>query len=69
MAGVERELVVLVHGIWMPGSSMLALSLRLREQGFRTVSFSYASVRRTAASNADRLHAFAATWAILWQQY
>ncbi len=55
-----RETVVLVHGIWMRGGSLFLLQSRLRECGFDCRAFTYRSVRRSAANNADRLQAFLA---------
>lgn len=54
-----REAVVLVHGIWMRGGSLFAIARRLRSGGFTCYPFTYASVRCTAAQNAERLHGFA----------
>jgi pimeloyl-ACP methyl ester carboxylesterase len=53
-----REAVVLVHGIWMRGGSLFVIARRLQSGGFTCHPFTYASVRRTAAQNAERLHAF-----------
>lgn len=56
-----RETVVLVHGIWMRGSSLFVLQKRLGDRGFESCAFTYRSVRRSAASNADRLQGFIAS--------
>ncbi|MDH3713250.1 MAG: alpha/beta hydrolase [Gammaproteobacteria bacterium] len=53
-----REAVVLVHGIWMRGGSLFIIARCLQSGGFNCYPFTYASVRRTAAQNAERLHAF-----------
>jgi pimeloyl-ACP methyl ester carboxylesterase len=53
-----REAVVLVHGIWMRGGSLFFIARRLHSGGFTCHPFSYASVRRSASQNAERLHAF-----------
>jgi pimeloyl-ACP methyl ester carboxylesterase len=53
-----RELVLLVHGIWMTGLEMGPLAWRLRQNGFATRRFSYPSLRSTPAENADRLYRF-----------
>ena len=55
-----REAVVLVHGIWMRGGSLLVIARRLESAGYVCHPFTYASVRRTAAENADRLQVFSA---------
>ena len=56
-----REAVVLVHGIWMRGGSLFAIARRLRSGGYTCRPFSYASVRRSAAQNAERLDKFSNT--------
>ncbi|HZP86549.1 MAG TPA: alpha/beta fold hydrolase, partial [Burkholderiales bacterium] len=55
-----RELVVLVHGLWMPGAASSLLGLRLRKLGFDTANFSYPSVRSTLDEAAVRLGRFVA---------
>jgi pimeloyl-ACP methyl ester carboxylesterase len=55
-----QESVVLVHGIWMTGATLLPLRRRLRDEGFRVRLFSYPSLASTAAESAERLHAFLA---------
>ncbi len=42
----ERELVVLVHGLWMNRYVMRPLAQRLRREGYDVVAFGYASVLR-----------------------
>ncbi len=54
----NRELVVLVHGIWMTGLEMSLLALRLRSAGFATERFFYHSLFSTPAQNAERLNRF-----------
>jgi pimeloyl-ACP methyl ester carboxylesterase len=53
-----RELVVLVHGIWMTGLELGLLAWRLRQNGFATRRFFYPSRRSTPAENAERLYRF-----------
>jgi pimeloyl-ACP methyl ester carboxylesterase len=53
-----RIAVVLVHGLWMRGWEMALLRHRLRECGLECHRFRYASLRRTPAANARRLHAY-----------
>lgn len=55
-----RELVVLVHGIWLNGLEWLPMRRRLGRRGYRCVIFHYPSVRRPPADNADRLAEFIA---------
>ncbi len=54
----NRELVVLVHGIWMTGLEMSLLALRLRAAGYATERFFYHSLFSTPAQNAERLNEF-----------
>ncbi len=54
----NRELVILVHGIWMTGLEMSLLALRLRSAGFDTKRFSYHSLFSSPAQNAERLNRF-----------
>jgi pimeloyl-ACP methyl ester carboxylesterase len=49
------ETVVLVHGIWMASLELLPLARRLHCCGYRTLLFSYRSVRRTVRHNAAQL--------------
>ncbi len=49
------EVVVLVHGLWLSGSSMALMRRRLRRCGFEARAFSYASVRRNLLENAEVL--------------
>lgn len=54
----NRELVVLVHGIWMTGLEMSLLAHRLRRAGFVTERFFYHSLFSAPAENAVRLLRF-----------
>ena len=56
----DEETVVLVHGLWMPAWAMALLALRVRRCGFRTVVFSYPSVRNSLSQNALQLSRFVA---------
>ncbi|MBF0311111.1 MAG: alpha/beta hydrolase [Magnetococcales bacterium] len=49
--------VLLLHGLWMTGMELGTLGNRLRDQGFRTSTFRYPSVRGRVEENADRLGA------------
>jgi pimeloyl-ACP methyl ester carboxylesterase len=51
-------MVMLIHGIWMPGIEMTLLQRRLRQCGFRTRIFLYSSTRASMADNARRLDAY-----------
>ncbi len=50
--------VVLVHGIWMPGTEMGLLRWRLRRRGWYAVQFAYPSVTRSVADNVLGLQRF-----------
>lgn len=53
-----KQVVVLVHGIWMTGVEMSLLRRRIRRCGFETRQFRYPSLRATPAENARRLNLF-----------
>lgn len=55
-----KEMVVLVHGLWMRGWVMSLLGWRLRRCGFEVATFSYPTVRRSLSHNAQRLSRLAA---------
>jgi pimeloyl-ACP methyl ester carboxylesterase len=52
------EIVVLVHGLWLPSWSLRLLQRRLRRCGFDARTFSYRSVRRNLFENAETLHRY-----------
>lgn len=54
----NEAIVVLVHGLYMHGLAMIPLERRLVGCGFRCRRFSYPSLRRSVAANAERLHAW-----------
>ena len=54
----QRDVVVLVHGIWMTGLEMSFLQHRLAAAGFSTRRFRYASLKRTPVENAAELANF-----------
>lgn len=54
------ETVVLVHGLWMHGIVFALMRRRLARAGFRTLTWSYPSVRRHLKANADALARFLA---------
>ena len=53
--------VVLVHGLWMPGTELALLERRLSTAGFDAWRFRYASVADDLDRNADRLADYVAT--------
>jgi pimeloyl-ACP methyl ester carboxylesterase len=50
--------VVAVHGLWMRGTSMLAVTRRLEARGYRGYAFNYPSVRGSLEANAAALAQF-----------
>lgn len=54
----QREVVVLVHGIWMTGLELVFLQHRLAADGFCLRRFRYASLKRTPVENAAELANF-----------
>ena len=55
---MTKEIVVLVHGLWMNGLDMSILSHRLEHAGYDTRRFSYRSVRAMPLQNAMDLNSF-----------
>ena len=59
MTADGRELVVIVHGLWMHGAVYALLAARLRACGFRCALFSYRSIALPLEEIARRLARFA----------
>jgi pimeloyl-ACP methyl ester carboxylesterase len=55
---VDRQPVVLLHGLWLTGSVMTYIAWRLRRAGFRPYLFTYPSVRLSLRENAQALRTF-----------
>jgi pimeloyl-ACP methyl ester carboxylesterase len=55
--GHTGELVILVHGLWMPAAVFVLHSRWLQRLGYRTLRFGYHSVRATLSENAMELQA------------
>ncbi len=56
---MSREVVVMLHGVWMPASEMLYVKRRFEaEHGFECYLFDYPSVSDTLDDNARRLREF-----------
>lgn len=53
----QRETVVLVHGLYVHGLWMYLLEYWLEQSGYHTVNYSYPSMTRSPAENAEELHA------------
>jgi len=54
----EKEVIVLVHGLWMKGPEMLYLRYKFWRQGYRVYQFHYSSLLKTPAENAAKLYRF-----------
>jgi pimeloyl-ACP methyl ester carboxylesterase len=60
-ASRARAAVVVVHGLWMPGTETVLIRRRLARAGFDTFLFRYRSVSRSLRENARRLAEFVAS--------
>ncbi|MEO7557885.1 MAG: alpha/beta hydrolase [Gammaproteobacteria bacterium] len=56
-----KEIVIVVHGLWMTGIDMLLLRRRLRRCGYEVVQFTYPTMRNSIDANAACLHEFTRT--------
>lgn len=56
----HKEVVVVLHGLWMPAAVMLPLAWRLDCNGFHTRLYGYPSMRAGLLENADGLARFVA---------
>ncbi|MBF0185586.1 MAG: alpha/beta hydrolase [Magnetococcales bacterium] len=54
----SQPIVVLVHGLWMNGSEMQLLGLRLRNLGYQTLFFRYRSVHAHVTQSSHELWLF-----------
>ncbi|WP_227978363.1 esterase/lipase family protein [Arenimonas daejeonensis] len=57
MSDTPRQHVVLLHGVWMRGLSLVPLARRLEARGFTTHRFDYASLFQWPGATVDRLAA------------
>ncbi|HEY7656190.1 MAG TPA: alpha/beta hydrolase [Burkholderiales bacterium] len=53
-----QDTVVLVHGLWVHGITMELMRRRVARCGYRTLAYSYPSMRLTLTENAERLGRF-----------
>ncbi len=49
------EPVIVIHGLWMRGLVMSLLARRIAQEGFAAQTWSYPTLRRSLAENAERL--------------
>lgn len=54
-----NDAVILVHGLWLGGWSLVPLARRLTDCGFKTYRYSFPTRRLDLRENATRLHDFA----------
>ena len=54
----QKEVIVLVHGLWMKGPELLYLRYKLWRQGYTVYQFHYSSLFKTAEENATSLYQF-----------
>lgn len=57
----EKEVIVLVHGLWMKGPELIYIRYKLWRQGYKVYQFHYASLFKTAEENASKLYQFIST--------
>lgn len=56
----DSELVILVHGLWLHGVTMVYMKRAIERCGYPVAAYSYPSVRLTLGQNAARLARFCA---------
>ena len=54
----EKEVIVLVHGLWMKGLELLYIRYKLWRQGYKVYQFHYASVFKSPEENAAKLYQY-----------
>lgn len=54
----EKPIVVLIHGLWMDGTEMQLLALRLRRMGYQTMRFRYRTVHANVVESSHALWQF-----------
>lgn len=54
----EKEVVVLVHGLWMKGPELLYIRYNLWLHGYKVYQFHYSSIFKTPEENAAGLYQF-----------
>ncbi|MCW9030212.1 MAG: alpha/beta hydrolase, partial [Gammaproteobacteria bacterium] len=54
----RKEVVVLIHGLWMKGPELSYIRYKLWRQGYKTYQFHYPSVFKSPEENADELYKF-----------
>ena len=54
----KKEVIVLVHGLWMKGPELLYLRYKFWMQGYKTYQFHYSSIFKSPEENATELFKF-----------
>lgn len=54
----SKEVIILVHGLWMKGPELFYLRYKLMRQGYKVYQFHYSSIFKTPEENAIKLHQF-----------
>lgn len=54
----KKEVIILVHGLWMNGAEMFFLRYKFWRQGYVVYQFHYSSLFKTPAENAAKLYQF-----------
>lgn len=57
----EKEVIVLVHGLWMKGPELFYIRYKLWRQGYKVYQFHYSSLFKTAEENSSKLYQFVST--------
>lgn len=57
----NKEVIILVHGLWMKGPELFYIRYKLWRQGYKVYQFHYASLFKTAEENATKLYQFVST--------
>ena len=58
MKSSGKEVVVLVHGLWMKGPELFYIRYKLWRQGYKTYQFHYSSIIKSPEENAASLYQF-----------
>ncbi len=54
----KKEVIILVHGVWMKGPELFYLHYKLWRQGYKVYQFHYSSLFKTPEENAAKLFQF-----------
>ena len=58
MAKNKKEVIILIHGVWMKGPEFFYLQYMLWRQGYKVYQFHYSSLFKTPEENAVKLYQF-----------